>query len=155
MATHSSILAWRIPGMGKPGGLPSVYGVAQSRTRLKRLGSSSRLVITFLPRSKLLLISWLHSPSAVILEPCKIKYFINFIIPLIEQLLCAKVCFKCQRYQNETKKAEIPDLLGLPLWWEWLKPKLIASAHKTCPIVPGSMTYSQLSPPTRFCLQKE
>ena len=24
MATHSSILAWRIPGMGKPGGLPSV-----------------------------------------------------------------------------------------------------------------------------------
>ena len=29
----------------------------------------SRLVITFLPRSKHLLISWLHSPSAVILEP--------------------------------------------------------------------------------------
>ena len=33
MATHSSVLAWRIPGMGEPGG--SVYGVAQSRTRLK------------------------------------------------------------------------------------------------------------------------
>ena len=33
----------------------------------------SRLVITFLPRSKRLLISWLLSPSAVILEPRKIK----------------------------------------------------------------------------------
>uniref|UniRef100_A0AC11E0N5 Uncharacterized protein n=3 Tax=Ovis aries TaxID=9940 RepID=A0AC11E0N5_SHEEP len=33
----------------------------------------SRLVITFLPRSKHLLISWLRSPSAVILEPRKIK----------------------------------------------------------------------------------
>ena len=33
----------------------------------------SRLVTTFLPRSKCLLISWLQSPSAVILEPRKIK----------------------------------------------------------------------------------
>ena len=33
----------------------------------------SRLVITFFPRSKHLLISWLQSPSAVILEPKKIK----------------------------------------------------------------------------------
>ena len=30
MATHSSVLAWRIPGKGEPGG-----GVAQSRTRLQ------------------------------------------------------------------------------------------------------------------------
>ena len=33
----------------------------------------SRLVITILPRSQRLLISWLQSPSAVILEPPKIK----------------------------------------------------------------------------------
>ena len=33
----------------------------------------SRLVITFLPRSKRLLISWLKSPYAVILEPQKVK----------------------------------------------------------------------------------
>ena len=33
----------------------------------------SRLVLTFFPRSKHLLISWLQSPSAVILEPKKIK----------------------------------------------------------------------------------
>ena len=37
------------------------------------LNMLSRLVITFLPRSKSLLISWLQSPSAVILEPRKIK----------------------------------------------------------------------------------
>uniref|UniRef100_A0AC11DRQ7 Uncharacterized protein n=1 Tax=Ovis aries TaxID=9940 RepID=A0AC11DRQ7_SHEEP len=37
------------------------------------LNMLSRLVITFLPRSKRLLVSWLHSPSTVILEPPKIK----------------------------------------------------------------------------------
>ena len=37
------------------------------------LNMLSRLVITFLPRSKRLLISWLQSPSAVILEPKKLK----------------------------------------------------------------------------------
>ena len=37
------------------------------------LNMLSRLVITFLPRSKRLLISWLQSPSTVILEPKKTK----------------------------------------------------------------------------------
>ena len=37
------------------------------------LNMLSRLVITFLPRSKRLLISWLQSPSAVILEPPQIE----------------------------------------------------------------------------------
>ena len=37
------------------------------------LNMLSTLVITFLPRSERLLISWLQSPSAVILEPRKIK----------------------------------------------------------------------------------
>ena len=39
VATHSSVLAWRIPGKGEPGGLPSMG--LHSRTRLKRLSSSS------------------------------------------------------------------------------------------------------------------
>ena len=39
-----------------------------------------RLVITFLPRSKRLLILWLQSPSAVILEPKKIKSVMVFIV---------------------------------------------------------------------------
>ena len=60
MATHSSILAWRIPGTEEPSGLLSmgshraaIYGVTLSRTRLKRLSSSSsehlsyKIAITF------------------------------------------------------------------------------------------------------------
>ena len=44
----------------------------------------SRLVITFLPRSKCLLISWLQSPSAVILEPKKIKSVtVSYVSPSI------------------------------------------------------------------------
>ena len=45
MAVHSSVLAWRIPGTGEPGGLPSMRSVAQSQTRLKRLSSSSSSVL--------------------------------------------------------------------------------------------------------------
>ena len=41
----------------------------------------SRFVIAFLPRSKRLLISWLQSPSAVILEPRKIKSVTVSIVP--------------------------------------------------------------------------
>ena len=44
MATYFSVLAWRIPGTGEPGGL-AVYGVAQSQTRLKRPSSSSSSTI--------------------------------------------------------------------------------------------------------------
>ena len=32
MATHSSVLAWRIPGTGEPGGLPSPWGRTESDT---------------------------------------------------------------------------------------------------------------------------
>ena len=42
----------------------------------------SRLVITFLPRSKHLLISWLQSPSAVILEPPKIVWHCFHCLPI-------------------------------------------------------------------------
>ena len=49
--------------------LLAVQGTLKSL--LQHNSSKSRLVITFLPRSKRLLISWLQSPSAVILEPQK------------------------------------------------------------------------------------
>uniref|UniRef100_A0AC11D2P1 Uncharacterized protein n=1 Tax=Ovis aries TaxID=9940 RepID=A0AC11D2P1_SHEEP len=43
LPAHSSVLAWRIPGTGEPGGLPSMgsHRVRQSQTRLKRPSSSS------------------------------------------------------------------------------------------------------------------
>ena len=47
------------------------------------LNMLSRLLITFLPRSKHLLISRLQSPSAVILEPKKIKFVTGFYSPAI------------------------------------------------------------------------
>ena len=48
----------------------------------------SRLVITFLPRSKCLLISWLQSPSAVILEPPKIK---SVTVSTVSPSICCEV----------------------------------------------------------------
>ena len=44
------------------------------------LNMLSRLVTTFLPRTKHLLISWLQSPSAVILEPPEIKSATVFLV---------------------------------------------------------------------------
>ena len=48
----------------------------------------SRLVITFLPRSKCLLISWLQSPSAMILEPPKIK---SVTVSIVSTSICHEV----------------------------------------------------------------
>ena len=48
----------------------------------------SRLGITFLPRSKRLLISWLQSPSAVILEPRKIK---SLTVSIVYPSICHEV----------------------------------------------------------------
>ena len=48
----------------------------------------SRLVIAFLPRSKCLLISWLQSPSAVILEPRKIK---SDTVSTVSPIICHEV----------------------------------------------------------------
>ena len=48
----------------------------------------SRLVITFLPKSKCLLISWLQSPSAMILEPNKIK---SVTVSTISLCICHEV----------------------------------------------------------------
>ena len=48
----------------------------------------SRLVIAFLPRSKCLLISWLQSPPAVILEPKKIKFL---TVSIVSPSICHEV----------------------------------------------------------------
>ena len=50
--------------------------------------SLSRFVVVFLPRSKRLLISWLQSPSPVILEPKKIK---SLTVSIVSSSICHKV----------------------------------------------------------------
>ena len=53
--------------------ITKIWGTVVGKVMSLLLNILSRLVITFLPRSKRLLISWLQSPSTVILEPPKIK----------------------------------------------------------------------------------
>ena len=48
----------------------------------------ARLVLTVLPRSKRLLISWLQSPSAVILEPKRIK---SLTVSIVSPSICHEV----------------------------------------------------------------
>ena len=71
----------------------------------------SRLVIVFLPRRKHLLISWLQSPSAVILEPKKIKSLIVSIVSII----CHKVMG--------------PDAMILVFWMLSFKPTFSLFFH--------------------------
>ena len=77
MATHSSILAWKIPWTEEPGGLQSMGSQRVDMTDALHFhfvskvmsllfNMLSRFVIAFLPRSKHLLISWLQLLSAVI-----------------------------------------------------------------------------------------
>ena len=72
----------------------------------------SRLVITFLPRSNCLLISWLQSPSAVILEPPKIK---SLTVSIISPSICHEVIG--------------PDAMILVFWMLSFKPTFPLSSH--------------------------
>ena len=73
------------------------------------LNMLSRLVITFLPRSKHLLISWLQSPSAVILEPRKIK---SATVSTVSPSICHEVMG--------------PDAMIL-VFWSWALSQLFHS----------------------------
>ena len=88
MATHSSVLSWRIPGMREPGGLPSMglHRVGHDGSDLA--AAAAKLVVAFLPRNKLFLISWLQSPSAVILEPPQIK---SLTVSIVSPSTCHEV----------------------------------------------------------------
>ena len=91
----------------------AVYGVAQSRTRLKWLSStsSSRLVIAFLPRSKRLFISWLQSPSALILKAPEIK---SVTVSIVFPSICHEVMG--------------PDAMILDFWMLSFKPTFSLSS---------------------------
>ena len=68
------------------------------------LNMLSRLVITFLPRSKRLLISWLQSPSAVILEPPKNKIWHCFhCFPIYFPLSYGTGCYDLSFLNTEFK----------------------------------------------------
>ena len=76
------------------------------------LNMLSRLVITFLPRSKHLLISWLQSPSAVILEPPKIK---SDTVSTVSPSICHEVMG--------------PNAMVLVFWILTFKPTFSLSFH--------------------------
>ena len=85
------------------------------------LNMLSRLVTTFLPRSKRLLISWLQSPSAVILEPPKIKSdTVSTVSPSKEQL---KLVVFLQEYWSRLPFPTPGDLLNPEI-----KPTSLASS---------------------------
>ena len=105
MATHSSTLAWRIPWVEEPGGLQSTGSQRVGHNWATSLSLSllifnmlSSLVKTFFPRSKRLLISWLQSPSTVILESPQNKvwqcfHFFPIYFPWCDGTRCHDVCF--------------------------------------------------------------
>ena len=81
----------------------TIHGVAKSQARLSDftftftfvskvlsllLNTLSRLVIAFLPKSKHLLVSWLQSPSAVILDPKKRK---SVTVSIVSPFICHEV----------------------------------------------------------------
>ena len=60
MATHSSILAWRIPWMEEPGGLHAVHGVTKSRTRLSDFTFFHFHILSTSLKCKLSVIQYVH-----------------------------------------------------------------------------------------------
>ena len=64
----------------------------------------SSLFITFLPRSKCLLISWLQSPSAVILEPKNIK---SDTVSTVSPSICHKVKERADSFEKTLMRGKI------------------------------------------------
>ena len=144
-AIHSSILAWTIPWMEEPSGPQS--------TGSQRVGHDwatslhFRLVITFLPRSKHLLISWLQLPSAVILEPPKI---VSATISTVSPSICHEVMGSEGRQNENHNHRKLIKLItwttalsnSMKLWampWRatqdgWV---MVRSTDKMCPTGEG------------------
>ena len=93
MATHSSVLAWRIPGMGKPGGLPSMgshrvgHDWSDLAAAADHLPDSSALVtdLNFFPPRWLLSIMS-HDLSWCLTDTCNFFLYFMVILPLINLL---------------------------------------------------------------------
>ena len=74
----------------------------------------SSLVITFLPRSKHLFISWLQSPSAVILEPPKIK---SVTVSTVSPSICHEVMGPGEGNGNPFQYSCLEDPVDRGAWW--------------------------------------
>ena len=94
------------------------------------LNMLSRLVITFLPRSKRLLISWLQSPSAVIFEPRKIK---SATVSTVSPSICHEVigpdAMRYQKVENHSNK--MARTVFLRRWHLGLKSKRTERSRHT------------------------
>ena len=82
----------------------------------------SRLMIAFLPRNKRLLISWLHSPSAVILEPKKINF-------LTVSIVSPTICYEVMG----------PDAMILVFWMLNFKPAFSLSSFTSIKTLSSSL----------------
>ena len=113
MAPHSRTLAWRIPGTGEPGGLPSTG--SQSRKRLKRLSSSSSIKLLHLSSSLLLSHLLLPAPQLVILSfelqdtPCSVL----FKLSLHDVIIVG--CHPCLPYSSRSNRKTATPLSSLSL----------------------------------------
>ena len=96
----------------------------------------SRLVKTFLPRSKRLLISWLQSPSAVILEPPKIK---SVTVSIVSPSICHEVMG--------------PDAMILVFWMLTFKPTFSRSSFTLVKRLFSSSSLSAISVVSSACLR--
>ena len=95
------------------------------------LNMLSRLVITFLSRSKCLLISWLQSPSAVILEPPKIK---SYTVSTVSWSICHEVMG--------------PDVMIFVFWMLSFKPTFPLSSFTFVKTLFSSSSLTTLKPLT-------
>ena len=86
MATHSSVLAWRIPGMGEPGGLPSVGS--------HRVGYY-----------------WSDLAAAMVLLACKVVLVVKNL-PAMHEIQEAQIWFLCQEDDLEEKMATHSNILA-------------------------------------------
>ena len=76
MATHSSVLAWRIPGTGEPGGLPHLWGRTESDTTEVTQQQQSQTINLSFPHLPSLVTIILLSMSMSLFPFCKVHLYL-------------------------------------------------------------------------------
>ena len=120
MATHSSVLAWRIPGTGEPGGLPSM-GSHRVGQDWSNLAAAAAMVYTFLSSMK-----WWHAACTKTGEPSGLPRSLSFnrssptyhffqIPPPARIKASALACYRAQislHYPNQKPGSTFPWLFS-------------------------------------------